>query len=70
MFSGTWPPDGKHIASASSDAWTVQVVTSGHQVWSYKAAGFDQIGNVMWSPDRKRLAAGWQGGNVHIFNAP
>jgi WD40 repeat protein len=58
IFSVGWSPDGKHIASGSTDT-TVQVwdAHSGGQVLTYRGHTSPVL-TVAWSPDGKRIVSG------------
>src|SRR6266705_1115385 len=61
VLSIAWSPDGKLIASGSSDG-TVQVwnATTGKRILTYLSSAFC----VAWSPDGKRIASGGEDGSV------
>ena len=64
-----WSPDGKHIASASSDD-TAQVWSSanGKTVFTYQGHA-DEVWAVAWSPDGKRIASASFDRTVQVWNA-
>src|SRR3989442_7954255 len=66
--SVTWSPDGKRLASASSDT-TVQVwdASSGQMLLTYRGH-HAYVRSVAWSPDGKRLASA-SPGIVQVWDA-
>jgi len=66
VYSVTWSPDDKHIASGSSDS-TVQVwnAADGNNVYTYPDAAVA----VAWSPDGKRIACGGNDKAVQVWDA-
>src|SRR5205085_869028 len=69
VFAAAWSPDGKRIASSSSDN-TVQVwdATSGKLVYTYRGNS-DTVSAVAWSPDGKRMASGCSDHTVRVWDA-
>ena len=67
--AAAWSPDGKHIASASSDD-TVQVWSSanGNTVLTYQGHS-DEVWAIGWSPDGKRIASASFDRTVQVWNA-
>src|SRR5205823_10376636 len=68
VVSVAWSPDGKRIASGSSDH-TVIVwdVASGNQITKLDFPGAFEIQTVRWSPDGKYLVTG-DGISVQIWD--
>ncbi len=64
-----WSPDGKRIASGSSDT-TAQVwdATTGKTSLTYSGHG-DRVTSVAWSPDGKRIASASGDQTVQIWDA-
>jgi eukaryotic-like serine/threonine-protein kinase len=69
-----WSPDGKHIASASSDM-SVQVWFSADSSYNENFSALHYSGHttsvncVAWSPDGKRLASGSEDGIIKVWSA-
>jgi WD40 repeat protein len=64
-----WSPDGKRLASASSDK-TVQVwdTTTNSKLFTFKHEG--PVLAMAWSPDGKYIASGGDDKIVQIWAAP
>ncbi len=69
VISVAWSPDGKRIASGSSDK-TVQVwdANSSSHLLSYQSHT-GSVWSVVWSPDGKRIASGSLDNTVRVWNA-
>ena len=69
VWSVSWSPDGKRIASASSDK-TVQVwdATSGGDLYTYTGHA-DSVYAVAWSPDGTRIASASYDKTVQVWDA-
>ena len=69
VFDAAWAPNGKRIASASSDK-TVQVweASDGSHVFIYRGHTAD-VYSVAWSPDGKRIASCSKDKTVQVWNA-
>jgi WD40 repeat protein len=67
VSSVAWSPDGKRIASGSSDK-TVQVwdAVDGSHVYTYRGHS-DLVWTVAWSPDSKRIASGSSDKTVQVW---
>jgi eukaryotic-like serine/threonine-protein kinase len=69
VLTVAWSPDGKHIASGSSDT-TVQVwdASTGEALFIYRghSAGVDC---VVWSPDGRRIASASTDTTVQVWDA-
>jgi len=69
VYSVTWSPDGKRIASGSRDN-TVQLwnASDGGNVLTYHGHS-DGVWSVAWSPDGKRIASGSPDKTVQVWDA-
>jgi eukaryotic-like serine/threonine-protein kinase len=64
-----WSPDGKHIASGSSDmAVHVWQAMTGRDVFAYHGHT-DVVHAVAWSPDGQRLASAGSDQTVQVWQA-
>ncbi len=61
-----WSPDGKRIASGSSDVQVWDAVDGGN-VFTYRGHS-DQVTAVAWSPDGKRIASGGYDKAVQVWS--
>src|SRR6266516_2265599 len=69
VTSVVWSPDGKYIASGSSDA-TVRVwdATTGRAILIYKGH-VSAVNSVAWSPDGMRIASAGRDTTVQVWKA-
>ncbi|HEY4032635.1 MAG TPA: protein kinase [Ktedonobacteraceae bacterium] len=69
VASVAWSPDGKRIASGSTDG-TVQVwnAADGSNAYTYKGHS-DVVWSVAWSPDGKHIASGSWDKTVQVWTA-
>ena len=67
--SVAWSPDGRFIASGSSDG-TVQIwdVTTGATILIYEGHS-SSVEAVAWSPDSRHIASAGEDGAVHVWDA-
>ncbi len=67
--SVTWSPDGRFIASGSSD-WTVQIwdATTGATILTYGGHS-SSVEAVAWSPDGSRIVSGSVDKTVQVWDA-
>jgi WD40 repeat protein len=69
VWSAAWSPDGKRIASASSDK-TVQVWNAADGTLLYTYTGHsDTVYAVTWSPDSRRIASASYDQTVQVWDA-
>ncbi|HLI89997.1 MAG TPA: serine/threonine-protein kinase [Ktedonobacteraceae bacterium] len=69
VWSAAWSPDGKRIASASSDK-TVQVWNASDGMLLYTYTGHsDTVYAVTWSPDGRRVASASYDRTVQVWDA-